>query len=127
MSSLLFVILIQIGPFYKKDTQPFIWFRQETLAGAAAILKELSLKRGKQMKKTCRGMSLNMNIGLLALSDTLKFQIPSLRSSQYNHQENYIFHKGLILHSFTLSQSRIPSCSLTGIASSFSEKKNQVP
>lgn len=75
------------------------------------------------MKKTRGGLPLNMNVMLVALSDTLKFQITLLCSPQYNHQENHIFCKGLILHSFNLSQSRIASCSVTGIASSFSEKR----
>lgn len=75
------------------------------------------------MKKTHGGLPLNMNSMLVELSDTLKFQIPLLCSPQYNHQENHIFCKGLILHSFSLSQSRIPSCFVTGIASSFSKKR----
>lgn len=72
-------------------------------------------------------MPLNMNIVLAELSDNLKFQIPLLCSPQYNHQENHIFRKGLILHSFRLMQRRIVPCSVTGIASSFSEKKCQAP
>ena len=68
-------------------------------------------------------MLLNMNIMLVELSDALKFRIPLLCSPQYNHQENHIFCKGLILHSVSLLQSRIASSSVTGIASSFSKKR----
>lgn len=67
-------------------------------------------------------MSLNMNIVLVDLSDTLRFQIPSLCSSQYYHQGNHIFCKGLILYSFSVLQSRISSRSVTRMASSFHKK-----
>lgn len=67
-------------------------------------------------------MPLNMNIVLVELSDTLRFQIPSLCSPQYYHQGNHTFCKGLILHSFSMLQSRISSCSVTGMAIACTKK-----